>query len=77
MAIIESQNYIDALKKSKLKDVKVASYDRKDFLKNQDNKCSRCKKDLRAGYYKIELDPKTKEKKAVCSDCLVKIPERR
>ncbi|MBS3084422.1 hypothetical protein J4411_00735 [Candidatus Pacearchaeota archaeon] len=77
MAIIESQNYIDALKRSKSKEIKVASYDRKEFIKKQGNKCSKCKRDLRAGYYKISVDPKTKEKSAICSDCLVSIPERR
>jgi hypothetical protein len=77
MATIESQNYINALKGRKLNDIKVASYDRKDFIKKQDNKCSKCKKDLRPGYYKISVDPKTKEKTAICSDCLVKIPERK
>ena len=61
MAIIESQNYIDALKRSKSKEIKVASYDRKEFIKKQGNKCSKCKRDLRAGYYKISVDPKTKE----------------
>ncbi len=78
MAIIESENYINALKRSKMKEnIKIASYGGHALLKDQDNKCSKCKKDLRAGYYKIVVDPKTKEKKAVCSDCLVQIPERR
>ena len=77
MATIETQNYLNALKKGKMKDIKVASYNRKEFLKNQDNKCSKCKKNLRAGYYKVLVDPKTKEKSAVCSDCLVQIPERK
>ncbi|MCR4327849.1 MAG: hypothetical protein NUV46_04700 [Nanoarchaeota archaeon] len=74
---IETMNYINALKSRKLRDVKVASFDRQDFIKKQDNKCSKCKKDLRPGYYKINVDPKTKEKSAICSDCLITIPERR
>ncbi|MBU2612193.1 MAG: hypothetical protein KKB62_00540 [Nanoarchaeota archaeon] len=77
MATIENQNYLNALKKGKMKEIKVASYDRKEFLKNQNNKCSKCKKDLRAGYYKVIVDSKTKEKSAICSDCLVHIPERK
>jgi hypothetical protein len=77
MAIIESENYINALKRTKPRDIKIASYGGHALLKGQDNKCSKCKKDLRAGYYKMVVDPATKEKKAICSDCLVQIPERR
>jgi len=77
MATIESSNYINALKNTNTSNIKVAEYKRKELLKSQDNKCSKCKKDLRAGYFKMIVDPKTKEKHAVCSDCLVSIPERR
>ncbi len=77
MAIIENSNYINALKRTNTSNIKVAEYKRKELLKNQGNKCSKCKKDLRAGYFKMVVDPKTNEKHAVCSDCLVSIPERR
>ena len=77
MAAIESSNYINALKSRKLRDVKVASSNREELMKKQDKKCSNCKRELRAGYYKFVKDPKTKEDHATCSDCLVHIPERK
>lgn len=77
MANIEINNYLNALKSKKLKDIKVASFDRADIMKKNENKCSKCKKDLRAGYYKFVKDPKTGEREVVCSDCLVHISERK
>ena len=74
---MEASNYISALKSKKLRDIKLADFDRKNLMKKQDGKCSKCKKDLRQGYYKFEKDPKTKERSAICSDCLVEIPKRR
>ncbi|PJE81599.1 hypothetical protein COU58_01490 [Candidatus Pacearchaeota archaeon CG10_big_fil_rev_8_21_14_0_10_32_42] len=74
---METNNYLDALRSRKLRDVKIATFDRKDLMKKQDGKCFKCKKDLRAGYYKFSRDLKTKENHAICSDCLVTIPERR
>ena len=77
MENIDTTNYINALKSRKLRDVKVANFNRKELMKKQDGKCSRCKENLRDGYYKIIKDPKTKETSFVCSDCLVHIPERK
>jgi len=77
MANIEMNNYLNALKSKKLKDIKVATFNRTEIMKKQDNKCSKCKKDLRAGYYKFVKDPKTKKREAVCSDCLVHVVERK
>ncbi len=77
MENIDTTNYINALKSKKLRNVKIASSNRTDLMKKQDNKCSRCKKDLRPGYYRFERDSKNKTTEIVCSDCLVHISERR
>jgi len=74
---METNNYLDALKARKLKDIKVATSNRTELMKKQDNKCSKCKQPLRAGYYKFVKDPKTEKMDAVCSGCLIHIPERR
>lgn len=77
MEDIEINNYLNALKSKKLREVKVASFDRSDIMKKQDNKCAKCKKELRAGYYKFVKNPKTGKREAICSDCLVHISERK
>ncbi|MDP3966286.1 MAG: hypothetical protein Q8Q04_02020 [archaeon] len=77
MTTIDSSNYINALKSRKLKDVKIASSGREELMKKQDKKCSNCKQELRPGYYKFVKNPVTKEDQAICSGCLVHIPERR
>ena len=77
MASIETNNYLNALKSRKQKEITMATFSRTDLMKKQDGKCSRCKQDLKAGYYKFIKDPKSGSADIVCSDCFVHIPDRR
>ena len=77
MANIEINNYLSALKRGKLRDIKVAGFDKAELKKKQDGKCARCKKDLREGYYKFIKNQITGKSEIICSDCLVHIPERK
>ena len=77
MEDIEINNYLNALKSKKLRDIKFANFNRSDIMKKQENKCAKCKKDLRNGYYKFIKNPKTGKREAICSDCLVHITERK
>lgn len=65
--------YLDMIKNRKLDDIKVANPSVSELKKSQDGKCSRCKKDLRSGYYKSIFNPETKKRELVCSNCLVEI----
>jgi len=65
--------YLDLIKTKKIEKIKVAEPSLTQLKKSQNGKCSKCKKDLRSGYYKSIINPKTKKRELVCSDCLMKI----
>lgn len=67
-------NYLRALKsKSKnIKEVEMASSDRKKTWVSQQGRCAVCKKDLKSYYCKYIKDQKTNLLKVVCSDCAIK-----
>lgn len=65
--------YIDLMKTKKLDKIKVAKPSLTQLKKSQNGKCSKCKQDLRDGYYKSVINPKTKKRELVCSNCLMKI----
>jgi len=69
--------YLSALKSKKIPETKIYSSKRKEILKAQKKKCARCKRPLKEFYYKFAKNPETKEQEAVCSDCLITIPERK
>jgi hypothetical protein len=65
--------YIDALKQKGSSEITVA-VPRGDVLKKeQDDKCAKCKKDLKRGYFKFVKNPETKKDEIICSDCLVNL----
>ena len=65
--------YINMIKNRKLDNIKVATANSSELKKLQDNKCVKCKKELRAGYYKSVINPETKKRELICSNCLVDI----
>lgn len=69
--------YLSALKSKKIPETNIYRSKRKDILKAQKKKCARCKKALKEFYYKFAKNLETKELEAVCSDCLITIPERK
>jgi len=75
MAKIESANYLSALKGKKLADIQISS-SRSDVLRKQENRCIKCKKELKAGYFTSKINPQTKEAEIICSNCLVQISRR-
>ncbi|NCN51553.1 hypothetical protein GW931_00915 [archaeon] len=74
---METSNYINALKTKNLKEIKIATSNREELKKGQEGKCSKCKQELRPGYFKFIKNIQTGRMDAVCSDCLVHIPERK
>ena len=76
MTALEITNYLKALKTHPLKDVKMATSERKKAFNDQEKKCARCKKDLRPYYYKFITDPVTKKIEVICLNCAIPVFKR-
>jgi uncharacterized CHY-type Zn-finger protein len=68
--------YTDALKKKGSKEITMA-LPRSRIQKAQGNKCFKCKKDLRPGFFTMVRDKETNEQHIICSDCLVEIKKKK
>ena len=68
--------YVDALQKKGAKALVLIPNKRAEIMKAQKQNCAICKKPLRPYYYNFKTDPKTKELRAICSDCSINIPKR-
>ena len=73
----ENNFYLKALKSKPLKEIKMATSERKNAFLEQNKKCAKCNKELRSYFYKYIKDPVTKKFKVVCSNCAIKTAQRR
>ncbi len=67
------ENYLKALKSKPqlIKNVEMASSERKNAWIAQNGKCAQCKETLSKSYLKYIKDPKTKQMKILCSSCAI------
>ena len=68
--------YTDLLKKKGTNQLDLIHSKNSGTRKKQENRCAKCKRELRMGYYDFKKDPITGEKVAICSNCLIQIPKR-
>lgn len=74
----EVNNYIGALKAkaSTVKEVTLATSDRRQILVDQQHKCAICKKELNPYYSKYVQEPGSKKGQVICSNCAIPISKR-
>ena len=64
-------SYLKALKSKPLKNVTMHASARGQALIDQDQRCQKCKKDIKPYYCKYVQDPATKKYTVLCGDCAV------